>query len=514
MKREGKFIRGTAATVLVFGLTCLTGMAQFATNDFLISGFDPADGTNGWGQVWGSPPLDIEFDASKDAKNLANSGSLKVTVDFDAALYSGDNQLAMSGKFPLSNSFFLDASQYTNLVFDVLWDTTNSPSNGGTNFGTLLVSLGSVVGVYTVPTNAGWQHVVLPINPTLPQVEQANNVFFQMWAPSFTGTTTFWLDNVLLQAPTNAMTRLRPTLALKPTTPGLQLISTSTFDGAGARYNLFTANPGYSWVDAPSPTTYSVNIKTYPNFATYPYYQTQILLIPESSLASPWDATPDWTSSNLIFLSIQSEPDGSGVALLMYKTNAPGSWQNQIWGANVVGGIWSPNILGTWSLTFNNNTNVTLTAPSHETKGLVFPAGAIPSFRDPNGTYAYFGSQPNRDLNAGQSSILGEIQITGGVDGSANPSPDIDETFTNYYLDYSLWDHLTYLPVATADTPYWVQWTLPDGGADLMANQSLDSNGWYDAFYVVAPVYAGPFKQALVPYSLFGTNSSFFILSQ
>jgi len=281
---------------------------------------------------------------------------------------------------------------------------------------------------------------------------------------------------------------------------------------------MFTANPGYSWIDAPTTTTYSVTIKTYPKFTTYPYYQTHIFLIPQSSVLTPWDHSPDWTSSNLVFVSIQSLTNGSGVALFMFKTNSPGSWHNQIWGANVLGGLWSSNILGTWSLTFNNNTNVTLHAPDNATTNFVLPAQAIPWFRDTNGMYAYFGSQPNRDINAGQSSILGKVKITGAVDGNMNPSPDIDDTFTNNYLYFSVWGELSYLPVATADTPFWVQWTLPDSGSYLMANESLDPDAWtyywYDASSFITPVQAGPVKQALIPDSIFGTSSSFFKLSQ
>jgi hypothetical protein len=506
--------------LLAVGLTCVTCKAQWATNDFVVNTFDAAAEASTWTGAWGGATGGVAFDGSQDAQNPSTSGSLMLTAHFDADLLEGDNQFAFSDTLPLDPGLVLDASIYTNLEFDLLWDTTNSPSSGGTNFGPLAVFLNSnfaskpsLVGTYPVPTNAGWHHIVMPIDPTLPKIALVNGLVFQMWAPAFTGTTTFWLDNIKLRSPTNTQPRAHPTLSLKPATPGLQLVST-TFDGPGSRNNFFTATPGYSWIDAPTSTTYSVTIKNYPPFATHPYYQTHILLIPQGSLGPPANDGPDWNATNLIFLSIQSLTNGSGVALFMFKTNAlGGGWQNQIWGRNVLAGLWSSNLLGTWSLSFNNNTNVTLTGPGHAATNFALPARAVSWFRDTNGLYVFFGTQPNRDFNSGQSSILSEVKITGGVDGFTSPSPDIDEAFMSNYLDPSIWGVTGYrnLPVATADTPYWLQWTLPDDGAQLMASQDLTPGDWYGAPY--SPVQPGPIIQTLIPNSVFGTDSSFFMLS-
>ena len=85
----------------------------------------------------------------------------------------------------------------------------------------------------------------------------------------------FWVDNVKLGG--IAVPVPPPTMALQPTTAGLELSALG-----GGRYNIHPVSPGYSFVGSPE-TTYSVTIKKYPNYASYPNFQTHMFLIPAGS---------------------------------------------------------------------------------------------------------------------------------------------------------------------------------------------------------------------------------------
>jgi len=61
--------------------------------------------------------------------------------------------------------------------------------------------------------------------------------------------------------------------------------------------------------------------------------------------------------------------------------------------------------LGTWALTFNNNTNVTLTAPDGTTKSLTIPDADAANFQ--GNLIAYFGVRPANEKRIG---TVGHLQ--------------------------------------------------------------------------------------------------------
>ena len=423
------------------------------------------------------------------------------------------------------NGVVMDGNLYTNVIFDIKIDPSTAVAKNGTDLGQLIIGFtrngwssdgDPTVGYYTIPLTAtNWTHVVMPISKSLSYLSQINGIYIKMWSDGhLTNTWTAYFDNLEVQAiPTNVPPPPPPSMMLQRATPGLQLMSTTT-GGANARYSIHPVSAGYSFVNAPH-TTYAITIKEYPNSALYQNFQTHMFLVPSGSM--PWgvgDTSVDWNATNLIFLQIGNNADGGGYANFMYKTNFGGGWGGQVFGSNTLAGIGSSAILGTWTLSFQNTTNVTLTTPGGNSTNFVFPAESAAWFADPIGLYPYFGMQPNGAGNVGQASVIAEIKITGGVDGIGIPSPDIDDKFPAPPLDASTWGKTASDPngvqVLGAETPFWLLWTVPDTGFSVAYNSSLlaPQSLWGDPQNLTGTaIQLGAYKRVAVPSTVASGNT-------
>lgn len=481
----------------------LATLAQAQTPDFVIDTFDNSDEATGWGRWWGSASQSYDWDGSVDANNSASSGSLKLTIGFDINAYGGDNQFSAVHYFGQS----LDGTTYTNLVFDVRFDTNSPSRTKSKDYGyfeyALVPSDYSQVGLgsLTVPVgNGGWTHVVAPIDPTIAKLTNIIGVNIKLWAgdtsanadSALTGQTVIWVDNVKLIGQTNSAPIPAPTASISVPKPGLS-ITTSNPGDRYQRQNLVTQNP-VSWVGASGPVTYSLTIADFPN-TNHTGFQGQIFLIPSANL--PGETAPDYNEPNLIFLEIGGNVNGSAYATLHYKTNQPNGnamvYNNDPANGPVgnLGSIGSASPLGTWSLTFNNNTYITVTEPGGNTANFSIGADAAALFADP--VYAYFGAQPNQLSNIGQTLVASRIQIT----GVANP---VDEKFSAPAIDTTTWAlraaDANGLVVVPADTAYKVTWTLPDFGYGLQWASGV-KGPWADTG--LSTVTVGKTKSAFIP---------------
>ncbi len=520
-------------TSALFGLTLAasTGVGLAQVPDW-IQTFDADGTTSPWAQWWGVTTT-ITWDGTQDCTtNVSGSGAMKYVTPYVGA--SGEQFMEFAGfhyGWQWDNTTVLDCSLYTNIIFDIKIDPSTALAVNGTDFGTLDVGFvppswnsGACphIGNYTIPATAtNWTHVVLPIDPTIGGIASSAAIYLKMWSNGhLTNTWTAYFDNLEVQAiPTNIPPPPPPSMALQPTTAGLQLISTSA-GGGNARYSIYPVSPGYSFVNSPE-TTYSVTIKKYPTYASYPNFQTHMFLIPSGSLPwGPGDSAGDWNATNLIFIQIADNADGSGYARFMYKTNVSGGgWKDQVFGTNTLANLGSTTILGKWSLKFQNNTNVTFTAPDGTSTNFVFPADSAACFADTTGLYAYFGMQPNGAGNVGQSSVMAEIRITGGVDGIGLQSPDLVDTFATAPLNTATWAKAAAdangVQVVASDTPYWLLWTVPDSGFSVQYSDSVvaPQSQWGDPQNLMANVIQiGANKRVLVPAALASTTQQYFQL--
>jgi hypothetical protein len=507
-------------------LAALPALAQ--SEDLVVNAFNDAAEAGQWTRWWGSAPQTYEYDSSVDAEGQSNSGALKITIGYDLAQYGGDNQFAAQGQIGET----VDATHYASLSMDVRFDP-GSPTRptlgdfGYLEYGLIPSDYSQVWlgGVAVASTNSGWTHIVAPIDPGTAKIDQTVGVVLKMWAGDtgnnqLTGNTVLWVDNVKLVAATNALPP--PTMAIQPVVPGLRLtasdpaqqyqrqnVRTLASDAAGmATY--------YSWVTAGAPVTYSVTVKSFPD-AAHSGFQLQVLLVSESAMPyGPNDNAVDWNATNAVFVQIANNADGTATGRFMYKTNQP-SGNSMFWNTDSTNGavgtlamISDPSPLGTWSVTFNNNTDITLTTPSGSSTNCSMPSAAAALFADQDYALdAYIGIQPNTTDNIGQSAILSRIQISGA------PTP-LDDTFSGASLDTDLWQIVAQDPTGILQVPpnsvYYLSWAAPATGFSLQVAPTLGKGSWMDSG-LTNIFQVGTHKVVLIPSSgLPSANTGYFRL--
>lgn len=504
--------RSLSAGLVAVG--CLAATLAAAQENYVISAFDAEDEAFRWSRWWGSAPQLYEFDPSVDAAASAASGSLKATVDFDLAAYGGDNQFALQGAF--AEGATLDGTLYTNLVFNIRWDASSPTADDG-NHGYLEYGLRNAdfsqtaLGGRTIlASDAGtWLRIEAPIDPATPKLDTITGVWLKVWSGGgggLTGSAVFWVDNVLLLANTNTAPPPPPSMSIAPATPGLRMAASGT--GQYQRQNIRTLATdadgnmnGYSWVGASGPVSYAVTLKDFPD-AAHSGFQAHLFLAPEAGMPyGAGDTSIDWNTPNIVFVQIAGNSDGTASARFMYKTNLP-SGNAMLWNTDEAAGpvgtlaiISDASANGTWTVTFQNDTQVTLTTPSGAVTNVAMPAAAAELFADP--MFVYVGVQPNQVANLGQSATLGEVRFTGV------PTP-LTETFSGDALDATRWAIVAESASGIVQVPtaarYWLDWEAPATGFVVQSSPSLAAGSWVDPG-LSNVIQIGNRKTVLVPQS-------------
>jgi hypothetical protein len=509
------------------------GFAQGAPpqSDYTNS-FDDATSVASW-IYWyglGYSNAKMTWDSTMDAQSNANSGALEVSLPFGT---NGD-QGVWFGTFhnggAYDNATIYDGTKFTNITFDVHVDPSSPLSPSG-DFGVLLVGLirqGTPSGGTfdpnspTIPASAtnGWVHLNQTIDQTGAGLDTVEGVNFKY--TSFSGyptnPITFWIDNlhVHLSPTKNAPPTLSPTLGRS--TAGLNLFSSVSNGDQNQRTNLKLQNTsGNTWVGATGPVTYSLTITNFPNATLYPNYQAQIFLTTGATGSS---TAPDYADPNLVFLDIHENANGTAYASFRYKTNEPAG-NGQVYGVGTLGTVGSSTILGKWSLTFSQNTNITVTAPDGETFQTNFTSDAAALFADP--LNVYFGAQPNSPASFGQSVVLSSVSITGNATPvQDNFLADNGQLDTNNLWSVVAGDATTVQLFLPDPAAIWVKWSLPDSGFGLQGTTNLANQAAWVTLTgpdsSVGPLLsftsAGS-RLVYLPSSVIGTNlSGFFRLNQ
>ncbi len=409
------------------------------TYSFTIDEFPTAGVTNvtqtfdtapsNWSGWWGLTPTFAFDSATPDATGGCINGSLKVTVPF--AGVSGE-QTSFNGLFAAPQ----DGTKCDTMSFDIKVDPSSGVVTSGGNYGTF-DGLGFVapdwgqvtVGSYTIPLAAtNWQHVTLTIPSTATKLNGIQGFWFKMWSDNtHTNPLSFWIDNVQLHG---------------------------------------------------TPSSFQAHMYLVPGPCQTPN-------------------APDWNETNCVFIQIQAAAGGNAAAEFRYKTNYPGSnggtnivgWvtnncigtalQDNYYSGCVLGTITNGPVVGTWSVTFNNNTNVTLTGPG-ATTNFVIPQPIFDAlFANQDGTMqVYYGIDPDGNNSIGQRAIFSRARIT-----SAAFLTTVDDSFSAGALDTNLWtmaaDDANAVFVVPAGAKGWLSWTLPDAGFSLTAaNEVTDQYAW------------------------------------
>ncbi|HLP76544.1 MAG TPA: hypothetical protein VK327_06435 [Candidatus Paceibacterota bacterium] len=403
--------------------------------------------------------------------------------------------------------------------------------------------IGTLITNMPIPALAasGWVHVVIPIDSTKGNLDGASGIVFHKWvnidggkiANNFQGR--FWVDNVLLKgtsAPPPPPTVAKPLKAV----PGLNVFASTEGNGFWDRQQIMSRqSTGLCWIgnaSAGNPVSYSFTISSFPTDPATYGCEAYLFLSPNIG----WNpSAPDWNDTNCTIVKITMNTNGA-VMRFEYKvdeaneqamyaggtdngrgisyTNAPGSWDGvsaNHYESGHLGTITNATPIGTWTVRFTSDTNVTLIAPNSTSTSFTIPPYNVAKLGETAaGFNVYLGFQANNAPSINQAVVYSSFSISGV------PAP-IDENFlTQTVLDTTtLWDTSGSggpkgVVVVPADAKYWIQWSLPASGFSLESGASLtDPLGWVGLTNGPAFSQYGLFQQLVSNSELMGSQQFF-----
>jgi hypothetical protein len=498
-----KTIQIVSASLLAFAALCISSRAQ--TTNYVVNEFNSAaevtnstglyNSQNGWGNWFGGAFASLAYDSTSDSSNNPGSGSMECVANFSLNDY---------GQWVLFDGFYamsINAQQFTNLQFDIRFDVNSclrTNGDGSLDFGYFQVGSSTgygqdYFGGFTVSAtnslgqpNTSWVHVSIPVNAASDSaLTNITGLIFHSintyYGNTYNGTQTFWLDNIEFVGAATISSNPPPVLTIQKASPGLRIFAQNTI--TYGRDELATVDQNQSWIGASQSVSYSFKLLDYnPNIA-----QIQIFLIPVNS-ALP--AVPmynniyvDYNATNIMQLIINPLAGSNAVtASVQWKTNYPGNNPNH---TELL--ITNATAVGTWTLTFNSNTNGTLTAPGANPAAFtISDPNAAADFGNP--LAAYFGLQPNTSAGIGQYIDYASMSVT----NVAGVNENSDFT-TEQGLDSSIWQNIASdTQLATTNTPFWVYYTYINGlGYGLGVSDSVNGSALTPYPWVLPEYYNG-----------------------
>jgi hypothetical protein len=456
--------------------------------------------TNIWGNWFGSAWISNGWDATSDAQNNINSGSLKITANFP----NGDQYLAFDSYGGINPPLNGLALGLTSFECDVRFDpnsATKSPSGtpifGHLRFGTRTPTYSQDYfgGVDVPASNTNWVHVSIPINSTTDaNLTNISDVLISLdsgyYSGALNGPSILWVDNLKFVGPVTVVVPpppAPPTLTIQKATPALRIFagsSANTYD----RAELATIDQSQSWIGGAYPVSYSFTLLSYPANIN----QTHIFLIPVNSsgqanmgnISGSVNEYIDYQASNGMWLVLG--PSAGGVtATVEWKTNLPNANPD-----HTALFFTNSTAIGTWTLTFTGNNVGTVTGPGGSPMSFTITNGTVATdFANP--VVAYFGLQPNSGAGMGQYEDWASISVAGVAGVNENDSFTTDASFNS-----ALWNINTLtvalntcVQLVATNTPYWVNWTLPAVGyglgtaMDVLGNTNTSSPWMLPEYY-------------------------------
>ena len=455
--------------------------------EYVYSQFTNAASTNGWSWANWSQSGTLDWTPNVDAGGGSSPGSMQFNCNFP---YNPTNYQQVV----FSKNFDMDQNHFTYLDLDVKMDPSSSPMFSGSSYGSFEVILAveanwtwkSLGAQNLTSANTNWTHLSFPVAGLGTNMHAMILKLGGGWAQDgFTNSVILYVDNVKFWTP-----QVMPTLSLaRSGASGLQIISTAPTDD-WQRQNIVTpaGTHSYTWYNAGQPVTYSFTLTNYPDPISHPGFEAHVYLVNYDTLPNAaFDETysgVDWNAADLVDVKLQNNGAGGVDFSFNYKTNLPGANVNQ-----TVATIHDSSALGTWAVTFHDNTSVTLTTASGNATNFSLSTEAANAFYSQ--MTLHFGTFKNRITNNWASATFSRIQVTGV------PAP-IDETFPGPGLNPDpanpFWRlaadpaGLVWIPQGTA---WWLKWTLPDTGFSVQS----------------APAITGPWADAGVTYIAVGSTS-------
>jgi hypothetical protein len=338
-----------------YGTTTMFGGTSVPTLNIVDPGID-GPGSHAMELVWNQDTTFINFQSagfSYPASGNTNALLANYTLEFDMKVTGVD-----AGPYP------------TGFQISIF-------GPGGGVFGGPKVELDLTTNVFTA--GAGYQHYSFILDKFVPRA-------FDVTAASFTvgfGVVSFGgpnttitgetLDfaNLQITVKTNPPPPPHPTINVLPAKPGLRVFS-KNYDFTDTQSGFGTVDPNQSWVGAtPSaPRSYSITFADFDTVDNFTFYSQ---FVPNGA-SVPYVI---FTSPQALVWRITHQAAGFTTAV-DWKTNAAGAGLNN---NALTLATTSTNGRGTWTLTFTNDTDGTVTAPDGTSGSFSLPADAGRSIR-------------------------------------------------------------------------------------------------------------------------------------
>jgi hypothetical protein len=503
--------------------------------------------------------LSMTNDPTMDADGNTNvSGSLYVVSPFavPGALAPGavnpepsyGEQSLISGTFgggQFDTSVQMKILTVTNISFKI-HVLPGTPTDANGNFGGVYIGLKSIgygadtsyyTNLVTIPGAAtnGWVTIAetnaaqfqYAANSSGDTYAQGPEIYYNQYGKPYpTNLVIFWIDDLVVNSSVAPPPPPPPpTMSISPAVPGLNLF-TGTGTSLYNRENIESTSGSYTWVGASQPVSFSFTITNYP-VGTNDAVQTQIFLVPNPGTESD----PDWNEANCVFLDLENQLSVNGGAnwTFHYKTNDAND-NAMVYNTNpaatnsagkpiavgTLASITNTTALGTWTVTFNQNTNVTMTTPSGTSTNFSIPdATGATSALFASDVYLYFGVQAGNTGGANDHIVASEFKVTGSEnDFDDNFVADDGALNTSYWITNAAYPVCVQM-VAPGDPPYWIQWTEPAPGFILETTPSLSTDiAWTQATNHSVFIAGTNFTQLVSSNDLPVGNTAFLALVQ
>jgi hypothetical protein len=246
-----------------------------------------------------------------------------------------------------------------------------------------------------------------------------------------------------------------------------------------------------------TPVTYSLTIADFPDPVVHEGFEAHLFIVNRDT-STAFDETYggcDWNAPDIARVQISSQTNGTYIAQFSWKTNRPNN--NPIDDPiHIPGRLTNSSILGTWSVSFTHDTNVTMSAPGGASTSFTIPLEAVQNHFSPPSSYIQFGFHKNDNENNGHNNgvhgTFSRVQKSGGA-------LVFDETFGGPTLTNSYaWrrtsaSFVQYLPPGTA----WdLDWTSPATGFSPQVSPGV--SGPWSHLTAVSTYVSGPKNHALI----------------
>jgi hypothetical protein len=537
------------AIVAAFTLAAFGPAAKAQQTNFMVYNFNTGL-VAGWGNWFGGYFQSVAWDATNDATNNPSSGSMKLLLNC-----TGSDQYVLwdtptPSYSPLPWTSPVDAANsvtWTNLSFDMRYDVSSAirtNGNGSLDFGLMRVGSRSPGFAqdwfqnFAIPAtnglgqpNTNWVRISLdlrqiPINfsdLSAGMVDIIIGMDGGNFNPGLIGPQTIWFDNIQFVGTVAPLPP--PQLAIQKAIPAMRMFGGSGIYGR-SQVSLVDLQDG--WISGASPVTYPVVYSfTLLDNATRPgNLDTHIQFIPRD-----WDATAyegnsgaDYYAANELWLRILSGTGNNTACLadISWKTNAPFSNPGH---TDLL--ITNSVRAGTWTLTFNSATAGTLTAPGASPVPFNLSLSlqdATNNFNGVTGTNGIhgmgirFGNANNGNIAwGGVPDDWARISVSGpaGTNFAANFTVASNSQVDTNIFDLANSDGASLQIVVPTNAPYWITWTTPDTGFEIINGASIPVGGLqnWNATANVTSVLEGGLKWGLVPRaSLVPGNANFFAM--